>query len=276
MPLLEGTIDHVIGVDTHRDTHAAAVLDPNGGVRAHVEVTADQAGHARLLAVAAQRAPGRRVWALEGTGSYGAGLAAFLSAQGEWVVEIDRPKRPRGRAGAKSDPLDAIRAGREALARDQLASPRQRGQREALRVLSTTRSQLVQVGSDARCSSKTAPPASGVSRRRWCPWSTPTRWPSRRCPRPIPGSGSARPARLMEYEPAAYLERISPTPLLMVVAAGDHLTPTDLALEAYQQAREPKRLVLLPGAHFDAYVNDFDAASGAARDWFLEHLGSLG
>ncbi len=81
---------------------------------------------------------------------------------------------------------------------------------------------------------------------------------------------------LMEYEPAAYLERISPTPLLMVVAAGDHLTPTDLALEAYQQAREPKRLVLLPGAHFDAYVKDFDAASAAARDWFLEHLGSPG
>jgi len=92
--MLEGRVDHVIGVDTHRDTHAAAVLDPNGGVRAHVEVTADQAGHARLLAVAAQRAPGRRVWTLEGTGSYGAGLAAFLSAQGEWVVEIDRPKRP--------------------------------------------------------------------------------------------------------------------------------------------------------------------------------------
>src|SRR6266516_7417098 len=81
---------------------------------------------------------------------------------------------------------------------------------------------------------------------------------------------------LMEYEPAAYIERISPTPLLMVVAAGDHLTPTDLALEAYQRAREPKRLVLLPGAHFDAYVKDFDAASAAARDWFLELLGSPG
>jgi uncharacterized protein len=77
---------------------------------------------------------------------------------------------------------------------------------------------------------------------------------------------------LLEYEPSAYLERISPTPLLMVVAAGDHLTPTDLALEAYQQAREPKKLVLLPGGHFDAYVKDFDASSGAARDWFLEHL----
>jgi uncharacterized protein len=81
---------------------------------------------------------------------------------------------------------------------------------------------------------------------------------------------------LMEYEPGVYVERISPTPLLMVVAAGDHLTPADLALEAYQQAREPKRLVLLPGGHFDAYVKDFDTASGAARDWFLEHLGKAG
>jgi fermentation-respiration switch protein FrsA (DUF1100 family) len=81
---------------------------------------------------------------------------------------------------------------------------------------------------------------------------------------------------LMEYEPSAYLERISPTPLLMVVAALDHLTPSDLALEAYQQAREPKKLVLLPDAHFDAYVKAFDAASGAARDWFLEHLGRSG
>jgi uncharacterized protein len=81
---------------------------------------------------------------------------------------------------------------------------------------------------------------------------------------------------LMEYEPAAYLERISPTPLLMVVAALDHLTPSDLALEAYQRAREPKKLLLLPGPHFDAYVNAFDAASGAARDWFLQHLGRSG
>jgi fermentation-respiration switch protein FrsA (DUF1100 family) len=81
---------------------------------------------------------------------------------------------------------------------------------------------------------------------------------------------------LMEYEPGDYVERISPTPLLMVVAAGDHLTPADLALEAYQRAREPKRLELLPGGHFEAYVKDFDTASAAARDWFREHLGSPG
>jgi transposase len=78
------------------------------------------------------------------------GLASVLGAHGEWVVEIDRPKRPRGRNGAKNDPLDAIRAGREALSREHLASPRQRGHREALRVLQLTRSGAVKVAADAR------------------------------------------------------------------------------------------------------------------------------
>jgi uncharacterized protein len=78
---------------------------------------------------------------------------------------------------------------------------------------------------------------------------------------------------LMEYEPGAYVERISPTPLLMVVAAGDHLTPADLALATYDRALEPKQLVVLPGGHFDAYVGPgFEQASGAARDWFVQHL----
>jgi transposase len=65
------------------------------------------------------------------------------------VTEIDRPKRT-GRTQAKSDPLDAIRAGREALSRDHLACPRQRGQREALRVLQLTRAGAVKVSADAR------------------------------------------------------------------------------------------------------------------------------
>jgi transposase len=74
----------------------------------------------------------------------------LLVDHGEWVVEIDRPTRPRGRHGAKSDPLDAIRAGREALARDHLTSQRQRGHRQALRVLHTTRAGIVAAGADAR------------------------------------------------------------------------------------------------------------------------------
>jgi hypothetical protein len=73
MPLLEGQVDAVIGVDTPRDTHAAALLDANGGVRATLEVPGDRAGHARLLQLlqlADEQASGRRVWALEGTGCY--------------------------------------------------------------------------------------------------------------------------------------------------------------------------------------------------------------
>jgi transposase len=148
--MLEGKVDAVIGVDTHRDSHTAAILDRNGGLVAELEVASDQAGSEALLGLVAQRAPGRRCWALEGTGCYGAGLASFLAGYGEWVVEVDRPKRPRGRNGAKSDPLDAVRAGREALTREHLASPRQRGHREALRVLQLTRSGAVKVAADAR------------------------------------------------------------------------------------------------------------------------------
>jgi fermentation-respiration switch protein FrsA (DUF1100 family) len=75
-----------------------------------------------------------------------------------------------------------------------------------------------------------------------------------------------------EYEPGAYIEWVSPTPLMMVVAAGDHLTVSDEALAAYARALEPKELTLLAGGHFDAYVKDFDLSSVAARDWFVRHL----
>jgi fermentation-respiration switch protein FrsA (DUF1100 family) len=75
-----------------------------------------------------------------------------------------------------------------------------------------------------------------------------------------------------EYEPGAYIPWISPTPLLMCVAREDVLTATELAIETYQRAREPKQLVLLPGGHFDAYVDDFEISSVAASDWFSQHL----
>jgi fermentation-respiration switch protein FrsA (DUF1100 family) len=78
---------------------------------------------------------------------------------------------------------------------------------------------------------------------------------------------------LGEYEPGSYIERISPTPLLMVIADGDHLAVADEAFAAYNRALEPKRLVVLKGGHFDAYVQDFERASVAARDWFNQHLG---
>lgn len=77
------------------------------------------------------------------------------------------------------------------------------------------------------------------------------------------------------YEPGEYLKRISPTPLLMVVAPRDRLAPGEWACEAYETASHPKKLVLVPGGHFDAYVGEgFQISSGAARDWFVEHLGA--
>jgi hypothetical protein len=74
------------------------------------------------------------------------------------------------------------------------------------------------------------------------------------------------------YEPGAYIGNISPTPLLMIVAARDHLAVADLAIQAYEQAREPKKLVLLPGGHFDAYAEEFDQACQPACEWFAAHL----
>jgi fermentation-respiration switch protein FrsA (DUF1100 family) len=81
---------------------------------------------------------------------------------------------------------------------------------------------------------------------------------------------STRAARM--YEPGIWIGRVSPTPLLMVVALNDTITLTDLALAAYQHALEPKRLELIPGGHFDPYLASFTQASRAARAWFAEHL----
>jgi uncharacterized protein len=77
---------------------------------------------------------------------------------------------------------------------------------------------------------------------------------------------------LGEYEPGSYIDRISPTPLLMIIADGDHLAVADEAFAAYNHALEPKHLVILKGGHFDAYVKAFEQSSTAARDWFVEHL----
>jgi transposase len=139
MAMLAELVDGVIGVDTHRDTLTAAAVTNLGGVLARTTTSADAAGYQLLLDFAHAQIPGRRCWAVEGVGGFGAGLGVFLQQHGEQVVEVARPKRPASRSGAKSDALDAVRAAREALGEDHLASPRRRGEREALRVLLTTR-----------------------------------------------------------------------------------------------------------------------------------------
>lgn len=151
MPELAQVVDFVVGVDTHKNSHTAAIILPTGGEIAHLTVATDAFGYKRLLSFAKEQAPGRRTWAIEGTGSYGAGLTTHLLQKGEWVVEIDRPRRPARRNGAKSDELDAARAAREALSREHLAQPRRRGDREAMRVLLTTRHGAVVARTKAIC-----------------------------------------------------------------------------------------------------------------------------
>src|SRR5712691_4757823 len=75
-----------------------------------------------------------------------------------------------------------------------------------------------------------------------------------------------------EYEPGSYLPYISPTPFLLLVAAGDNLVPSELAIAAFDTAHQPRELIIMPGGHFDAYTVGFEASSGPARDWFTRHL----
>lgn len=147
---LRELVDVMIGVDTHVHTHSAAVLDARtGGVLDQITVEATADGYARLVEFADEHAA-LRAWAIEGTGGHGAGLSRHLEHGEEIVIELDRPERARRRNGAKSDPLDAIRAAREALARPRLGTPRRGGDRQALSVLLAARRSAVQAATDAQ------------------------------------------------------------------------------------------------------------------------------
>ena len=120
-----------------------------GGVLGEVTVEATLDGYEQLAAFADEHSA-LRVWALEGTGGHGAGLARLLHDRSEVVVELDRPERAKRRNGAKSDPLDAVRAAREALSRTKLGTPRSAGDRQALSVLLAARRSAVQAATDAQ------------------------------------------------------------------------------------------------------------------------------
>jgi transposase len=134
--MLADGLDYVLGVDTHRDEHVLAVVTaPAGAVVAGTAAPAHARGYRELLRVADRHAAGRRAWAIEGTGSYGAGLARFLAGRGEIVLELSRTPRAERRLRGKDDALDAARTARAALAGETLALPRAGERREALRLL---------------------------------------------------------------------------------------------------------------------------------------------
>jgi transposase len=148
--MLSDVVDVVIGVDTHKHTHTAGIVRAGtGGELGDLTVATDPAGFDELIEFA-NTCDGVRVWAIEGTGGYGAGLCRHLQAAGEWVIELDRPDRSARRHGAKSDPLDAYRAAREALSRATLASPRAPGSRAALSVRLAARRSAIEAATVAQ------------------------------------------------------------------------------------------------------------------------------
>ncbi len=96
-------VDYVVGVDTHRDEHVlAVVVAPAGAVVAQRAVSTNGRGYGQALRFAREYATGARVWAVEGAGHYGAGLARYLSQRGEAVLEVGRSARSERRLLGKT------------------------------------------------------------------------------------------------------------------------------------------------------------------------------
>lgn len=125
----------VVGVDTHRDTHVAVALDAVGGRLGELDVPATSAGYVGMERWAIGLGP-VRAFGIEGTGSYGAGLARHLRAAGHTVREVDRPDRSSRRRRGKSDPIDAELAARAVLAGTATTRPKHAdGAVEAMRMV---------------------------------------------------------------------------------------------------------------------------------------------
>jgi transposase len=135
-----------IGVDTHRDEHVAVALDVLGGNLGCLTVSADACGYARLWQWASEL--GSPLFAVEGTGSYGAGLTAFLVGAGGEVFECERPRR-RDRRQGKSDLIDATLAAKRLLTGERLGRPRGGGVRDDLRMLLVERQGAVRARTQA-------------------------------------------------------------------------------------------------------------------------------
>jgi transposase len=147
--MTEDTTEVILGVDTHADTHTAVIIDHIGRVLGTLEVEATDAGARQLLGWVRRFGDLRRA-GVEGTGSYGAGLARHLAAHGVEVVEVNRPNRQHRRRRGKSDPTDAEAAARAVLAGEATATPKARiGIVESIRVLRVARKGAVKARTQA-------------------------------------------------------------------------------------------------------------------------------
>jgi transposase len=132
-----------IGVDTHLEIHVAHANDQLGRPVATLQIPTTPAGYTKLLAWTHEL--GEPVaWGVEGTGSYGAALARFLAANGQVVVEVNRPDRQARRRHGKSDPLDARAAAKAVQAGEVTVLPKAgSGQVEMIRCLRVARATAI-------------------------------------------------------------------------------------------------------------------------------------
>lgn len=146
MSTVADSVDVVIGVDTHAHTHSYAVCTPTGAVIDKATLSTSPHGLSEALGLITKHAGDDRtvLVAMEGTRSYGIGLARILRHAGVWVIEAEHPERAHRRGRGKSDPIDAVRAARSALDHDitKVATPRSDGAREGLRILLVARRDL--------------------------------------------------------------------------------------------------------------------------------------
>jgi transposase len=162
------------GVDTHLDVHVAAALDGIGGLLGVEQFKTTVAGNKALLGWLRGFGDPVRV-GVEGTGSYGAGLARYLRRAGVEVLEVDRPNRQARRRKGKTDTVDAVEAARAAQAERELGRAKTRdGEVEAIRALvvakRSAKSSKIQAMNQIRHLGFTAPEEirqslQGVSRR---------------------------------------------------------------------------------------------------------------
>ncbi len=139
----------IVGVDTHKDEHVAVAIDGRGARLAEERVPVTTDGYkeldrwARNLGVV-------HAFGIEGTGSYGAGIARFLTRRGHIVIEVNRPDRSVRFRKGKSDPTDAEMAARSVLSGVSDATPKSgEGEVEMIRMLKNARNSAVKARTQA-------------------------------------------------------------------------------------------------------------------------------
>jgi transposase len=142
--------DVIVGVDTHKDQHVAVVIDGLGGRLGELMFVANPTGYASMVAWAAQFGVVARL-GIEGTGSYGSGLARFLRRNAQIVLEVSRPPhKGERRLSGKSDSIDAEHAAREVLAGKATSTPKlANGAVESIRLVKIVRDTAVKSHSQA-------------------------------------------------------------------------------------------------------------------------------